>query len=129
MPTITSNQTTPTAPVGPAVNQPPIIDPATKTKLAQNQMAGTIETNGFFRNNKWFIILGLVAVLILLGGAWWIFGHKTVTTVSEAKVSLQIDAPDVTNAGSETIFRVTVKNDDTVTLTQPQLEAVYPDGV
>lgn len=107
-------------PVGleaPQVGEPP-----------QAPQAAAPAPGGFYRTNRyyiWAIVAGLV-VISLLG--YFAFRKPSGQPVTEAKVTLSVEAPDTTPSGGEIVYRIKVENQDPSTLVGMQLELTYPDG-
>lgn len=83
----------------------------------------------FLRNNKWYvaaIVLGVVIIGVLAAFAFW---PRSTERTEAARVQLNIEAPQTTQAGGEVIYRVQVVNQDQAKLIDMNLELVYDDGV
>ncbi len=83
----------------------------------------------FLADNKWYvgaIILGSVIIIALAVFAFW---PKKQERTEQAKVQLTIDAPEITQAGGELVYKIKILNQDSAKLVDMNLELVYDEGV
>lgn len=106
----------------------PMLRQDTRTRLLPRQPAES-GFKTFYRANKlyfWAFVAGLFIIAVLS----FLFFRKTpVTQPKEAKVDVSIDAPSQVASGGDEVYKVTLTNQDTQTLTGLQLEVAYPTGV
>lgn len=83
----------------------------------------------FLRNNKWYIIAVAVGALIIAVLAAVAFWPRKEQPTQAAKVQLNIEAPQTTQAGGEVIYRIGILNQDSAKLVDMNLELIYDDGM
>lgn len=112
-------------PVSPAKPLPPPIIPPVITSMPQPPTPGF---KGFYRANRiyfWAIFLGVIIIVVL---AYFAFKRTPVATRGEANVSVTINSPETVASGGDIIYKILINNQDSVALTNVQLELVYPNG-
>ncbi|MBI3231987.1 MAG: DUF11 domain-containing protein [Candidatus Doudnabacteria bacterium] len=83
----------------------------------------------FYQANKfyiWAIVFGGLIIGVL---AYFAFRLRPVMEVKEANVRMEILSPETLASGGEGVYRVVLRNNDTVRLTAMELELAYPDGI
>lgn len=108
---------------------PSVLDAQGRQKLGAYATGATIETNKFWGSNKFFALLAVLGVVIIGLTLWWLMSGKGNGSGKEAKVEVTISAPEQTPGGTDFVYRVQVQNKDSVTLSQNELEIIYPEGV
>ena len=99
------------------------------TGLDTQSLPSGVPAVNFFQANKLYIGFIVFAVLIIGLLAFFAFRPAPPAVLKEAKVTLQISAPETLPSGSEIIYRIQAKNDDSITLTGLELEIAYPEGI
>lgn len=111
----------------------PTLDSSTKSLLTPEKTteepAGLPEggARAFVQANKWYIVAGTLALIVI--GVLAFFALRPQTEVREANIGMEIIAPEELPANGESIYKITVRNDDSVTLIGMHLELVYPEGL
>ncbi len=110
-----------------------LLDSTTKAKITPfaNLVATPEQTphNSFFAQNKyyvWIIIVGLVIIATL---AWWLLRKPGAAPVKDANVSLSIEAPEEVTSGGDVVYKVKIENKDAAKLVGLELELIYPEGL
>ncbi len=109
----------------------PLLDQPLRQRLDQSGASGTASSGGFkefYRLNRfyfWAIGFGIVVIAIL---SFFALRKSPAVKVAEAKVSIDISAPDTVPSGADVIYKITVQNQDPKKLVGMTLEVTYPDG-
>ncbi|TSC66093.1 MAG: Uncharacterized protein G01um101477_220 [Candidatus Doudnabacteria bacterium Gr01-1014_77] len=82
----------------------------------------------FYAQNKWSIWIIIASVLVLGTAIYFIFRTPSLKKNIQPRVTLSIDAPQTVATGSELIYKVRVKNDDSDSIKNVTLDLVYPQG-
>ncbi len=82
----------------------------------------------FYKQNKWAIWTIVASVLVLSVAIYFIFRTPSSSKNIQPKVTLSIDAPQTVATGSELIYKVRVKNNDSDSIKNISLDLVYPQG-
>lgn len=83
----------------------------------------------FLKQNKWYIIAMLVGLIIIGVLAFIAFRPQKQEPTQKAKVGVSFDAPEIAPATGDVIYKIRIKNEDTVKLVNMELELLYPDGL
>lgn len=83
----------------------------------------------FLQSNKWYLLAMLVGLVIIGVLAFFAFRPQKQEPTQKAKVNLEFDAPEIAPASGDTIYKLRLKNSDTVKLVGAQLELLYADGM
>lgn len=84
-------------------------------------------TDSFWKRNKWFVVVAVLAVVVI-GVLAYIAFHKP-SAPTEVKVLLEMTAPTEVQSGNEGVIKTIVTNNDSQTIEDLQMELVYPNGV
>ncbi len=123
-PIVTNNTTAVggTPPAAPQPTSPPVATvPASKWRML------LANVGPFYRQNKYYVWAAAVGVVVLGVLAFVAFRPQEAKPVP-AQVEVTIDAPNTAPSGGEAVYKVKITNKDTATLTNVQLEVVYPEG-
>lgn len=108
------------APTSPAPTSPaPTPEPPINSK---------VDVGAFLKENKWAILLITGSLLVIAGALYFTLRKPKDNTPSQPKVSIGIEAPDKISSGSEIIYKLHVKNNDTTTIKKINVDIVYPNG-
>lgn len=102
------------------------IMPQLATEIKKPQSGGL---KGFYYENRfyvWAILAGIVIIAVL---AFFAFRKTAAPAPKEANVSISVDVPQTAPAGGQTVYKITVANNDTQTLTGLSLELGYDGGM
>lgn len=105
------------------------LDLNTQNKLMNNKPKLKHVMSDFYHENKIFVWLISLGLIILLAIASWIFWPRTVNTSEGAIVEIVINAPENLPIGEETVIDFTITNKDSSTLSDVSLDIVYPEGM
>lgn len=98
------------------INQSPVIESAPPINKT------------FYQANKFYIWAMGLAVVIIAVLAFFAFRPQAAPVAREADVQIQILAPETLPSGEDAVYRISLKNNDSVKLTDLELELVYPEG-
>ena len=109
----------------------PILAPSIREQISPTANFSSSEggLRGFYRANKlyfWAIFAGVLIISVL---AFFAFRKSAPATITEAKVSINVEVSETVPSGSEAVYKITVKNDDSQKLVNLQLELAYPEGM
>lgn len=110
------------------------LDTQTRARLASEAsppstpMTSGIDTgDSFWKRNKWFAVLALLAVVVIGVLAYAAFRKPSATT--EAKVVMDMTAPTEVQSGNEGVIKTIITNNDSKAIEGLEMELVYPSGV
>jgi len=83
----------------------------------------------FYQANKFYIWAVGFAVVVIAILAFFAFRPQAAPQIKEANVQVEILAPETLPSGGEAVYRLQMKNNDSVKLTGLELELAYPEGV
>ncbi len=109
-----------------------ILDSELRDKIAYSEERESADLGGFkgfYSANKyyvWAILIGS-AIIGMLG--YLAFRTPAPVAPKEANILINVEVPEVVASGSETVYKVTLKNNDTQKLVNLELELAYGDGI
>jgi uncharacterized repeat protein (TIGR01451 family) len=117
-------------------NLPPVQTPPQEPQLAPAEPATPIVTvapekfslKAFLKENKWSVWLITGSLVVIAIAAFFAFRKPSSNVPTQPNVSVNIDAPDKISSGSEVIYKINVKNDDSSTIRNVTVDLVYPNG-
>lgn len=103
----------------------------TSREINQPQIQGGLPPveKSFYQANKFYIWAVGFAVVVIAVLAFFAFRAAPPPPVKEANVQVQIQVPQTLPSGSEAVYRINIRNNDNIKLTNLELELAYPDGV
>jgi len=111
------------------VVETPILDSDLRRQISTSGTGGhNSGFKGFYQANKiyfWAIFLGLAIISVL---TYLAMRSPATVAPKEANVDINVDVPETAPSGGEAVYKITVKNNDNQTLTNAELELVYPEG-
>lgn len=102
-------------------------EPQKQPHITVTPMPVEVQTS-FYKQNKWAIWTIVASVVVLGTAIFFIFFNSSSQKNIQPKVSLSIDAPQTVATGSELIYKIRVKNDDSDSIKNISLDLVYPQG-
>ncbi|MBL8030742.1 MAG: hypothetical protein JNK33_00230 [Candidatus Doudnabacteria bacterium] len=109
------------------------LDTQTRARLAseglppQSQALIAAVDDSFWKRNKWYVLILLVAVGVIGVLAYAAFRKPTVS--AETRIVLEVTAPAEVQSGNEGVVKTVITNNDSKTIEKLELELVYPNGV
>jgi hypothetical protein len=108
----------------------PILDSSVKEIIIPDREKP--EASGFkafYAANKiyfWAILAGIIIIGTL---AYFAFRKTPQTAPKEANVAINVVVADTVQSGGETVYQISLQNNDSQKLVNVKLELAYPDGV
>ena len=105
-----------------------LLDPTTKLLLQPSGFKGFLVALGqFYTSNKYYVWAILIGLAVIGALAFFAFRPRTVSPTA-AKVDFSIDGPETAASGGEAVYKIKIENKDSSTLTNMEVEAIYPSG-
>jgi len=81
----------------------------------------------FYQANKFYVWATVLALVVIGVLGYFALRPLPQTQVKEANVQIDIQAPEALPSGSEAVYRITVRNNDSSKISQMEMELTYPD--
>ena len=101
--------------------------PVSQPSSLQNEKEDVIQPS-FYKSNKYYIWVSIFGILVIVVLAYFAFKPAPPQVVKEAKVEVEVGAPESLPSGNDAVYRISVRNDDGEKLTGLELEITYPEG-
>ena len=84
---------------------------------------------GFYKANKIYFWAIFIGVIIISALAYFAFKQAPQVVLTEANIQIDVQVPAQVPSGSEAVYTITLKNQDSQKLVGAELELAYPDGM